>query len=57
MNINKKYHIKKINNYNCLEDFLEEANNMDLDIINVLKDGLHYIVIYKSYSEVSYEIR
>ena len=57
MNINKKYHIKKINNYNCLEDFLEEANNKDLDIINVLKDGLHYIVIYKSYSEVSYEIR
>lgn len=57
MDINKNYHIKKIPSYKALEEFIEEANNKDLEIINILKDGYYYIVIYKSFMEVSYEIR
>lgn len=57
MDINKNYHIKKIPSYKALEEFIEEANNKDLEIINILKDGYYYIVIYKSFMEVKYEIR
>ena len=57
MNINKKYHVDKLSDYKHLEEFIEEANNMDLDIISVIKEGLEYVIVYRSYSEVSYEIR
>lgn len=57
MYINRKHHVKKINNYKELEVFIEEANKRDLDIVSVLKDDNAYVVIYKSINSVTYEIR
>lgn len=57
MIIDKKYHVDKLSDYKELEAFIEEANNMDLDIISIVKEGLEYVVVYRSYNEVGYEIR
>lgn len=55
--IDKKHHIKKINNYEELEVFIDEINTRDIELVNVLKDEDGYVVIYRSFSEVVYEIR